>query len=345
MLQTVLPNPLELELREVNVPTPAAGEVVVRVLAVTLCGSDVRVWKGEKTGGVAWPATIGHELAGEIAAVGEGVTEYAEGDRVSLAPWFTCGTCAHCLSGETNLCDNMEVFGYGISGALAEYTVIPALGVANGQVVKTTDTLAPEISALAEPLACVYHGHSRSRIREGSTVLIMGGGPIGLLHLELAVLAGAGMIIVSEPSASRREFARRHGAHVTVDPLNESLADAIAQATAGTGVDSAIICIGHGRLVADAIEVTRKGGVINLFAGFGGDGTGMVPLNTIHYRQQDVIGNSGATLADYRHAVDLIESGRIDLSEYITDRFPLNELEAALDRAVSGDAIKVAVIC
>src|SRR5690606_31491694 len=114
MLQTVLPTPLKLELHEVDVPVPARGEVVVRVLAVTLCGSDVRVWKGEKTGGVAWPATIGHELAGEIAAVGEGVSGYAEGDRVSLAPWFTCGACTHCLSGETNLCDNMEVFGYGI---------------------------------------------------------------------------------------------------------------------------------------------------------------------------------------------------------------------------------------
>lgn len=345
MLQTMLPQPLELELKEVGVPSPASGELVVRVGAVTLCGSDVRVWKGEKTGGVAWPATIGHELAGEIAAVGDGVTGYAAGDRVSLAPWFTCGVCEYCLTGETNLCDNMEVFGYGISGALAEYTVIPALGVANGQVVKTTDALAPEISALAEPLACVYHGHSRSRIQDGSTVLIVGGGPIGLLHLELAVLAGAGTIIVSEPSASRREFARRHGAHVTVDPINESLAEAVAAATGGIGVDSTIICIGHGGLVAEAIEVTRKGGLVNLFAGFGGDGTGTIPLNTIHYRQQDVIGNSGATLEDYRYAVELIESGRIDLSDYITDRFPLNELDAALDRAISGDAIKVAVIC
>ena len=345
MLQTVLPRPLELEVKDVDTPRPAPGELVVRVRAVTLCGSDVRVWKGEKTGGVAWPATIGHELAGEVAAVGDGVEGYSEGDRVSLAPWFTCGVCSFCRSGATNLCDDMQVFGYGISGALAEYTVIPALGVANGQVVKTTDAMPPEISALAEPLACVYHGHARSRIGEGSTVLIMGGGPIGLLHLELAVLAGASTVIVSEPSAQRREFARRHGAHVTVDPINESLADVVRQETDGRGVDTTIVCIGHGALVADAIEATRKGGLVNLFAGFGGDGVGAIPLNTIHYRQQDVIGNSGATLEDYRHAVELIESGRIDLSDYITDRFPLAQLDGALERAISGDAIKVAVIC
>jgi L-iditol 2-dehydrogenase len=345
MLQTVLPQPLELELRDVEIPRPRAGELVIHVRAVTLCGSDVRVWKGEKTGGVTWPAIIGHEMAGEVAAVGAGVAEYDTGDRVSLAPWFTCGTCEYCLSGETNLCENMQVFGYGVSGALAEYVVIPALGVANGQVIKTTDTLPPELSALAEPLACVYHGHARSRITDGSTVLIIGGGPIGLLHLELAVLAGARTIIVSEPSAQRRDFARRHGAHITVDPLTGSLPGVVSDATGRQGVHSTIICIGDSGLVAEAVELTRKGGLINLFAGFGGDGIGALPLNTIHYRQQDVVGNSGATLADYRHAVDLIESGRLDLSEYITDRFPLAELDRALDRAISGDAIKVAVIC
>ena len=345
MLRSVLPQPLSLVLEDVEIPTPAPGEVVIRVRAVTLCGSDVRVWKGEKTGGVAWPATIGHEVAGEVAAIGDGVDSHRVGDRVALAPWFTCGECVHCRSGVTNLCDAMEVFGYGIAGALAEYAVIPALGVANGQLVTTTGTVPWEIAALAEPLACVYHGHSRSRISEGSSVLIIGGGPIGLLHLELAVLAGATTVIVSEPSAQRREFAQQHGATATVDPTSESLADVVASATGGRGVDTTIVCIGHGALVAEAIELTSKGGLINLFAGFGGDGLASVPLNTIHYRQQDVIGNSGATLDDYLYAVELIESGRIDLDDYITDRFPLAELRAALERATSGDAIKVAVIC
>lgn len=345
MLKTILPRPMELELQDARTPVPQEGELAIRVRAVTLCGSDVRVWKGEKTGGVVWPATIGHEMAGEISAIGPNVTNYDVGQKVSLAPWFTCGQCDFCRADEGNLCDNMEVFGYGISGALAEYVIIPAKGVINGQVVPNSGELSPEISALAEPLACVYHGHSRSRIGPGSSVLILGGGPIGLMHAELALLAGAKQVIVSEPSESRRTFARRRGVQVTVDPLTESLADVIKRETDGQGVDATIICIGYGGLVAEAVELTRKGGVINLFAGFGGDGVASLPLNTIHYRQQDVIGNSGATLEDYRHAVGLLESGKVVLDEYITDRFALTDLKEALARAMAGDAIKVAVIC
>lgn len=345
MLKTVLPQPRELITEEAQRPRARDGEVVIRVQAVTLCGSDARVWTGEKTGGVAWPATTGHEVAGEIAELGAGVDSFHLGQPVSLAPWFTCGRCVPCVRGESNLCDDMQVFGYGISGGLAEYAVIPAAGVRNGQLVPNKGDLPPEIRALAEPLACVYHGHVRSRITEGSSVLIMGGGPIGLLHVKLARMAGAGLIIVSEPSASRRSFAERHGAHLTVNPTTESLPEVVTAATAGTGVDSTIICIGYSDLVPEAINLTRKGGLINLFAGFGGKGHGEIDLNAIHYRQQDIVGNSGALLAEYVHAVELIESGRIDLSEFITHRFGLSQLAEALDMAMSGDAIKVAVIC
>lgn len=344
MLKTVFPKPLELVLHQVDIPQPAEGELVLRVRAVTLCGSDVRVWKGEKTGGVIWPATIGHEVAAEVAAVGEGVSGYQVGQRVSLAPWFHCGECDFCQNGLTNLCDRMEVFGYGIPGALAEYVVIPAPGVSAGLVVANDPAIAPEISALAEPLACVYHGHVRSRIGAGSIVLIIGGGPIGLLHADLALLTGA-KVIISEPSASRREFAASRGVQICVDPVNESLAEVVAAHTGGHGVDVALVCIGYAPLADLAVELTRKGGVVNLFAGFGGDGVGSLALNTIHYRQLDVIGNSGATLADYRTAVELIQSGRIALDDYVTDRFGLAQLDQALAQASSGDAIKVAVIC
>lgn len=344
MLKTVLPRPHEFTTEDTDRPVPQEGEVLLKVEAVTLCGSDVRVWNGQKTGNVHWPATIGHEVAGEVAALGDGVRDFTVGQKVSLAPWFTCGRCRNCVRDQSNLCDDMKVFGYQISGGLAEYTVVPADGIRNGQLVANSGALSAEVRALAEPLACVYHGHVRSRITDASSVLIMGGGPIGLLHLKLAVMAGAQTVIVSEPSEFRRSVARNNGAHITIDPTTSDLATLVSDATDGAGVDVTLVCIGFGDLVNDAIELTAKGGVINLFAGFGGDGSANVDLNGIHYKQLDVIGNSGATLADYTTAVDLLESGRVDLSDFVTDTFPLDVADRALETAISGEAIKVAVV-
>lgn len=344
MIRTVISEPFKFSTTEESRPAPQAGEALVKMEAVTLCGSDVRVWNGQKTGNVRWPATIGHEFAGEVAALGYGVEGFAVGDKVSLAPWFTCGECRSCRNGDSNLCDNMRVFGYQISGGLAEYAIIPSEGVRNGQLVKNSPHLGAEVRALAEPLACVYHGHSRSRIGNGSVVLIMGGGPIGLLHLKLALMAEAKTVIVSEPSKVRRTVAKDNGAHITVDPTKEDLARAVREATGGAGADVSLICIGFGSLLNDAIALTAKGGLINLFAGFGGDGSAEVDVNGVHYKQLDIIGNSGATLSDYHVAVGLLESGRIDLSGFVTHKFSLGEADLALEMAVSGDAIKVAVV-
>lgn len=345
MLQTILTEPGDLRVEERPTPEPGPGELVLKVDALTICGSDVRVFTGEKTGGVKWPATIGHEIAGRVAAIGSGVKGYAEGDAVSVAPWFVCGHCAYCRRGDTNLCAYGEVLGYGIPGGLAEYVVIPAQAVALGLVFANDPELAPEIRALAEPLACTLHGHLRSRIGIESRVLVIGGGPIGLLHVALARLAGARQVIVSEPSAARREFAATVGADTTIDPTAVALDEAVMERTDGEGADATIVCIGYTPLVDDAIKATRKGGVVNLFAGFGAPGRGEIDLNMVHYRQQDVIGNSGATTNDYAQALELIESGQLDLTPFITHRMPLAEAPAAMETARGGDAIKVAVLC
>ena len=345
MQKAIFSAPYEVELVEVAVPEPAAGEVLIRVDAVTLCGSDTRIWNGEKKHAMVWPTTIGHEAAGEVAALGAGVTGFEIADAVSLEPWFSCGECPHCADGDTHICDNMTLFGYQVSGGLAEFAIIPEIAVRSGQLVHNDSSIAPEIRALAEPLACVYHGHVRSRITEGGSVLIMGGGPIGLLHLDLALLAGATNVIVSEPSKRRRAFAQGRGAHHVVDPTSEDLGAIVRSSTGGKGVDSTIVCIGYAELVDQALTLTRKGGVINAFAGFGGTGRGELDLNALHYGQIDLVGNAGGTLDDYLHAVELIESGQIDLSEFVTDTFELADVSAALDRAMSGDAIKVAVRC
>ncbi|MGE3842601.1 MAG: alcohol dehydrogenase catalytic domain-containing protein [Vicinamibacterales bacterium] len=344
MLAAVLHAPNALSVQEVETPTPGPGEVLLRVEAVTLCGSDVRIYLGQKTGGVNWPAIIGHEFAGSVAAVGDGVA-LQEDSRVSVVPWMPCRRCAECRRGRLNLCANLTVMGYGISGALAEYTLIPAEAVQAGLLVPAApDANAAEL-AMAEPLACAVHGHRRSDIRLGESVLVLGGGPIGLFHVQLARLAGASTIIMSEPSAVRRNFAAQVGATHLVDPTADDLRNVVFEATHGNGADHSIVCIGYGDLVNEAIACTRKGGGrLNLFAGFGGDGKAGIDLNAIHYGELDVIGNVGGTVADYRLALDLIASGKVAAAAMITDRFGLPDTDQAFQRAMSGEALKVAVI-
>jgi len=178
-----------------------------------------------------------------------------------------------------------------------------------------------------------------------STVLILGGGPIGIFHLQLSLLAGAGVVIVSEPSPFRRDFASRLGAHVVVDPTVEDLPSVVAEATGGLGVDSTIICIGLPQLVNDALTMTRKGGRINIFAGLSGQGWAEVEANLIHYNELEVTGTTAARRSDYEVALRLIESGRVEVKSMVTDRFPLQRAsEAITETMTGGEGLKVAVI-
>ncbi|WP_420111812.1 zinc-binding dehydrogenase [Pseudactinotalea sp.] len=342
MRAAVLRSPGDLSIVEVPTPEIGDGEILVKVAATTLCGSDVRIYLGQKTGGVRWPAVIGHEFSGIVAAVGDGAPDLL-GRTVSVIPWIACGACPSCVAGRRNLCDDLRVLGYGEHGSLAEYVRVPADAVESGCVVPVEADVPATHLALAEPLACALHGHRRSDIRLGQSVLIVGGGPIGLFHLQLAVLAGAEKVIVSEPGELRREVATRFGATAVVDPSQEDLREIVMRETGGTGVDHTIVCIGYGELVDDVVACTRKAGRVNLFAGFGGSGSAEINLNAIHYGEYDVIGNVGGTRRDFTDALALITSGRIRAAEMITREFSLEDATEAMAEAVGGGALKVAV--
>lgn len=344
MLAAVLRSPGELSVTEVPTPDIDNGEILVRVGATTLCGSDVRIYLGQKTGGVRWPAIIGHEFSGTVAALGQGTADLKVGQSVSVIPWIACGECPSCTAGRPNLCDALRILGYGEHGSLAEFVRVPADAVAAGCVIPVDgDTPAAHL-ALAEPLACALHGHRRSDIGLGDSVLIVGGGPIGLFHLQLALLAGAETVIVSEPGSLRREVASRFGATSVVDPTQEDLREAVLRDTGGIGVDHTIVCIGYGELVDDVVACTRKAGRVNLFAGFGGSGTAEINLNAVHYGEYDIIGNVGGTQRDFKDALALIASGRIRASEMISREFRLEDAADAMAEAVGGGALKVAVV-
>lgn len=344
MLAAVLAGPNDLKPQEVPTPSAGPGEVLVEVGADTICGTDVRILRGEKTSGVELPVVLGHETAGHVAEVGPGVSGYEVGAPVAMAPVIPCRYCWQCRHDLENACVNMRIVGYAVDGGLAEYLLVPAEAIeARCLFVASTD-LPSEQLALAEPLGCVVNGQRWSPVEVDGTVLVMGAGPIGLLHLQLALVSGARAVIVSEPTAGRRARAERFGATVTVDPASEDLAAVVDEVSRGVGIDSTIVAIGRPELVNQAVQLARIGGRVNLFAGFKGNGLAEVESNLLHYKQVQLTGSSNARRADYETALHLIEGGRIDTASMITHRFPLSAVGEAVETVSTGEAIKVAVM-
>jgi L-iditol 2-dehydrogenase len=346
MLAAVLSAVKTLTLKEIPTPAPAPGEVLVRVGADTICGTDLRILRGEKTSHVQMPVVLGHESAGEVVGLGEGVSGYRMGDRVAILPSIADGKCWACRHGLENLCEHpdRQIMGYSVNGALAEYMVVPAAAVDNGNLFVAESDLPYEQLALAEPIGAVVNGQRQTPVLVGDNVLIMGAGPIGLLHLQVALRSGAKNVIVSQRSPSRRALAERLGATVAVDPTAEDLPDVVSKLTGGRGVDLTIICIGVAELLNEAMLLTRVGGRVNIFAGLAGDGWARIRANLIHYKQLIVTGSSDIRRVDYEVALDLIMGGHIDTAALITHRFPLSEVAAAIEAASGRDAVKVAVL-
>jgi L-iditol 2-dehydrogenase len=344
MLAAVFRGPGELDVTEVPTPEAGPGEVLVKVGANTVCGTDVRILRGEKTRGIARDFVLGHELSGRVAEVGSGVEGYEVGSPVVMAPVIYCLRCHYCKRGMENLCVNKRIVGNVVDGGLAEYMRVPAEAVAAGNLFVAGEGIPPEHLALAEPLACCVNGLGNYRVEMDDTVLVLGAGPIGLFHLQLALLSGAGKVIVSNPSEDRRKFARELGAHVVVDPTSEDLSGVVAEHTGGLGADVAVICIGIPALVNDAMRMVRKGGRVNVFAGLSGAGWSEVEANLIHYNELVVTGASDSKRENYDTALRLIESGRVAVERMVTHRYPLSESVAAIEKSASGEGIKVAVM-
>jgi len=344
MMAAVFHGPSKLEVAEVETPVVGPDEVLVKVGANTVCGTDLRVLRGEKTAGIDPPAIIGHEMAGRVAEVGKNVRGYEVGVPVTITPMVPCLGCYYCIHDMENVCENVRAVGYEISGGLAEYMKIPADAIAGGCLFAARGDLPLEQLALTEPLSCCVYGQRRSPVKTNDVVLILGAGPIGLFHVQLARLAGARTVIVSQRSEPRRLLAAEFGAHVVVDPENEDLSAVVVEHTGGRGADVVFVCIGVPQLAADALTLARKGGRVNLFAGLAGKGWAEIQANLIHYNELQVTGQTGSRRSDFQTALELIQNRNIDAQKMITHRFPLRDVAEALETVSRGEGAKVAVM-
>lgn len=344
MKAAVLRAPNDLAVTTIATPQVGPGDLLLRVRAATVCGTDLRILTGKKTKGVRFPSVIGHEFAGVVVEVGAGVTAWSVGDRVCVDPVVACHACAYCKSGRENVCQHRQAIGYEFDGAFAEFIRIPAIALQAGNVFRVPDGMDFEAAALAEPLACCINGQRNADIRLGDTVLVLGAGPIGLMHAALARTAGARQVIVSEPNAARRQAALERGVDLVCNPSSQSLLDVVNGATEGLGADVAILAIGVPALTNEALTVVRKGGHVNLFAGFSAGATATIDVNLIHYNELVVTGASALARRDYEIALNLLASGRVDASSLITHRFGVDEALGAFEVAGGGGALKVALV-
>ncbi len=339
----VLRNVNDFGFMSVAEPELQKGDLLVKVKAATVCGTDLRILRGKKTAGIRYPSILGHEFSGEIVDTG-GHKQFSVGQAVCVCPQFACGHCDYCIRGAENLCANMTAMGYEIDGAFAEYVRIPVRGVETGNVFSVPEGMSFETAALAEPLACVMNGQERVGVAIGDAVVILGAGPIGILHIKLARFAGARKIIVSEPNATRRAVSLQGGADIAVDPTRENLDEIVRQATGGLGADVAIVAIGVPSLANDAIRLVRNRGRVSLFAGFNKGTQVELDVNAIHYNEVMVTGAFGLTRILFERTLDLIASGGLKIESLLTHRFKLAEIETALKVAEEGSAIKVAIV-
>jgi L-iditol 2-dehydrogenase len=309
-------------LEMIDVPTPMAGpgEVLIRVAACGVCGSDVHGYDGS-SGRRIPPIVMGHEAAGTIAAVGAGVADFAEGQRVTFDSTIYCGACAYCARGEVNLCDNRQVLGvscgdYRRAGAFAEYVAVPSR-----IVYRLPETISFAEAAMLEAVAVAIHGVSLTSLSRDSTALVLGAGTIGLLTLQALRVAGCERVLVADVDASRLKLAKELGATEVLSAETDIVAQ-VLQRTGGAGVDAAVEAVGQNETVSAAIASVRKGGCVTLVGNITPEVT--LPLQRVVTRQIRLQG-SCASAGEYPKAIELMASGAIRVKPLITAIAPLDE--------------------
>ena len=342
MQAAVLHGREDVRIEQVPIPKAEAGELVVRVGAALTCGTDLKVFRrGYHARMIVPPSLFGHELAGTVVQAGEGVTEFGPGDRVVALNSAPCGQCYFCERGQENLCDDL-LFN---NGAYAEFIRIPAR-IVEKNTLHVPDHVPLEHAALTEPLACAVHGFEDSRPRPGDTVAVIGGGPLGLMILHVAALAGYETIALVK-HGGQVEAARQLGATHVVQ--SSSIRKAIQETRALTpknrGVDIAIEAVGVPEAWQEAVELVRKGGTVNFFGGCAVGTHVTLDTNRIHYSDITLRATFHHTPAICRKALDLIAGGHFQAEAFITGHAHLYELNRVFEKLMNRSSeIKTAIV-
>lgn len=339
--------PKELVVQERPEPELSLGDVRIAVESAGVCGTDVRIYKGDHSAYAGVQGRIpGHEIVGRVleSAGADLGADLAPGTLVFVAPNIGCGRCQHCLAGNENLCFETDGIGITLDGGFAEQLVVPARAVLAGNLIRLDESCDKDAAVLLEPLACVLRGQDKVDVRAGDTVLVGGGGPVGLLHVALAVARGASLVICSEPSAPRRRAAERAGAAVVVDPTSEDLDAIVADATDGKGMDVVITAAPVHAMQSQAVHLAAAGGRVLFFGGLPKDRPKIeLDTNLVHYKELIVAGTTASSLEDCRRAAELVSSGQLNVDWMVSDVCSLDQFATAVGKVQDASALKVVV--
>jgi len=344
MKAVVLSGPQQVAVRDFPTPEVPAGGMLVRVAACGICGSDLRSYRFGLRVELPWQIP-GHEAAGTVMAVGEGVTGWAAGDRIAMAADVSCYECEYCRRGFPNLCQSHRILGVHIPGGMAEVMALGPEMLAGGILHKIPEGVPFDEASMAEPASSVLAAQEEAGIKAGETVLIIGAGPMGCLHAEAAVAKGAGVLLLDR-SAIRLEVAAQivPGARL-IDSTSEEPIPTVRKETGGFGADVAIVAAPTPEAVELGIASVAKRGRVVLFGGLPKDRPHVsVDINLLHYSEISLIGSFSYRPRHHAMALEAIAKGQIKASHYITHRFPLDQVEEGFKLLAAGQALKVVIL-
>lgn len=324
-------------------PTPSAekGALLLKVHACGLCGSDLRTLRvGHRK--VTLPWIIGHEICGEVVETGDGYQgRWQKGDLLAVAPVVYCGVCDFCLAGQFELCEGYEEIAQKWPGGFAEYLAVPEAAVKRGVMQPVPPGLDPAFAAIAEPISSCINAQEKGGVGLGDTVVIIGAGPIGCIHIVLARVRGAFRVIIADISASRLKMAEAFEPDAAVNAAETPLVEEILRLTDGKGADVIITATPAPEAVIQAVEIAKKGGRVLLFGGLPKDAcTPPVDFNLIHYRALYLVGTTIFAPRHFQFALRLLASGRFPAEKLVTHRFPLSEFVHGANLALKGESLK-----
>ena len=321
MLQRVMTAPGKIEFREIETPVPKAGEVLIRIMKIGVCGSDIHVWHG-KHPFTSYPVTQGHEVSGEIAALGAGVENLEVGQKVTIQPQVVCGKCYPCRHGKYNLCETLKVMGFQTTGVASEYFAVDA-----AKVTPLPQEMSFDEGAMIEPLAVAVHAVRKFGDMRGMRVAVLGAGPIGILVAQAAKGMGAESVLITDISDLRLEKARQCGVDFCVNTCEADFGEALVSSFGPDKADVIYDCAGNNVTMGQAIRCARKGSTIILVAVFAG--MAEVDLAVLNDHELDLNTTMMYRNEDYLEAIELVRAGKVDLKPLISKHFAFRDYAEA----------------
>jgi len=330
--------PKKIVIEEIPTPKISNDSLLIRVKAAFICATDLKIFRGERN--VKQDIILGHEFSGEVIEVGTSVKNFTVGDHVSIYPIIADGTCDYCLKGFRNRCVHRKTIGIDLNGGFAEYFLAPKEMISLGHLIKIPENVSFEEAALLEPLSTVINSIEKIGVEYGDNVLIIGAGPMGLLHVMMAKLRGAANIIVSDLINERLTIAKELGATCVINPKETDFPYSISKHL-NYEIDKIILTVCIPEIIEHLLSIIRPQGKITFFAGSGKTCFSNIDLNKIHYKELTLTATQSATLEQFKKGLKLISSKRLDVKKIITCSFPLLDAEKAFTLRNELKALKV----